>query len=178
MQSVNELVIIDRQNNKVNVLESLNKNNNSISGIDKSVNDLNESIEIINNRLTSDETNIDSINTLANKNKDNIVTINSDLETLTNGLNTANDEIGTINSELPNLLKNDISNITEDKLLSLNSLNLINFNGVEINFTSDLIDATDDCEILVGLLSDKKGSCVGISLYDSEGTPINTPNIK
>ena len=177
MQSVNELVIIDRHNNKVNVLESLNKNNNSISGIGKSVNDLNESIEIINNRLTSDETNIDSTNTLANKNKDNIATINSDLETLTNGLNTANDEIGTINSELPNLLKNDISNITEDKLLSLNSLNLINFNGVEINFTSDLIDATDDCEILVGLLSDKKGSCVGISLYDSEGTPINAPNI-
>lgn len=177
MQSVNELVIIDKHNNKVNVLESLNKNNNSISGIDKSVNALNESIETINNRLTSDEINIDSTNTLANKNKDSIVIINSDLETLTNGLNAANDEIDIINSELPNLLKNDISNITEDKLLSLNSLNLINFNGVDVNFTSDLIDTAQDCEILVGLLSDKKGSSVGISLYDSEGAPINAPNI-
>lgn len=177
MQSVNELVIIDKDNSKVNVLESLKKNNNSISGIDESINDLNESIETINNRLTSDETNIDSTNTLANKNKDDITTINSDIETLTNGLNTANDEIDVINSDLPNLLKNDISNITEDKLLSLNSLNLPNFNGVEIDFTSDLINVSEDCEILVGLLSDKKGSCVGISLYNSESSPVNTPNI-
>ena len=177
MQSVNELVIIDKDNSKVNVLESLKKNNNSISGIDESINDLNESIETINNRLTSDETNIDSTNTLANKNKDDIATINSDIEILTNGLNTANDEIDVINSELPNLLKNDISNITEDKLLSLNSLNLPNFNGVEIDFTSDLINVSEDCEILVGLLSDKKGSCVGISLYTSESSPVNTPNI-
>lgn len=177
MQSVNELVIIDKDNSKVNVLESLKRNNDSISGIDESINDLNEFVETINNRLTSDETNINSTNTLANKNKDDITTINSDLEILTNGLNTANNEIDVINSELPNLLKNDISNINEDKLLSLNSLNLPNFSGSEIDFTSDLINVSEDCEILVGLLSDKKGSCIGISLYDSESNVINTPNI-
>lgn len=177
MQSVNELVIIDKDNSKVNVLESLKRNNDSISGIDESINDLNEFVETINNRLTSDETNINSTNTLANKNKDDIATINSDLEILTNGLNTANNEIDVINSELPNLLKNDISNINEDKLLSLNSLNLPNFSGSEIDFTSDLINVSEDCEILVGLLSDKRGSCIGISLYDSESNAINTPNI-
>lgn len=177
MQSVNELVIIDKDNSKVNVLESLKRNNDSISGIDESINDLNEFVETINNRLTSDETNINSTNTLANKNKDDITTINSDLEILTNGLNTTNNEIDVINSELPNLLKNDISNINEDKLLSLNSLNLPNFSGSEVDFTSDLINVSEDCEILVGLLSDKKGSCIGISLYDSESNAINTPNI-
>lgn len=177
MQSVNELVIIDKDNSKVNVLESLKRNNDSISGIDESINDLNEFVETTNNRLTSDETNINSTNTLANKNKDDIATINSDLEILTNGLNTANNEIDVINSELPNLLKNDISNINEDKLLSLNSLNLPNFSGSEIDFTSDLINVSEDCEILVGLLSDKRGSCIGISLYDSESNAINTPNI-